>query len=335
MDKNRKELYEKIEELRESKLLVYVTSDRKDYGAEINDDAINYISKHLDNIGNVNKISLYLYTLGGDVLAAWNIVNLIRQFCNELEIIVPWKARSAGTLMCLGANNIIMTKQATLGPIDPSIININVEEVQGFLELAKNELNIKDDIALSNIYNVLANQIHPLLLGKAYRTRSQIQMLARKLLKYQLKDDTKINNIISFLCSESGSHDYTINSKEAKDDLCLNIIEPNDDLYKLIKEIHSSISEELGLSNPYNIKLPFITNIKEENIIIKKIIIESMNTDSDYYIYVRIRKGVEDTRLQGKEPMTDKSDIGDYINYQRWISRYELDKMNNYSDYII
>ena len=334
MDKNRRELYEKIEEMRKSKFLLYVTSDRKGYSAEINDDAINYISKHLDNIGNVNKISLYLYTLGGDVLAAWNIVNLIRQFCNELEIIVPWKARSAGTLMCLGANNIIMTKQATLGPIDPSIININVEEVQGFLELAKNELNIKDDIALSNIYNVLANQIHPLLLGKAYRTRSQIQMLARKLLKYQLKDDTKINNIIYFLCSESGSHDYTINSREAKDELCLNIIEPNDNLYKLIKEIHSSISEELGLSNPYNIKLPFTTNIKEENIIIKKIIIESMNTDSDYYISARIRKDIEDTRPQGKEPMTDKSDI-DYISYERWISRYELDKMNSYSDYII
>lgn len=120
MDKNRKELYEKIEEMRKSKLIVYVTSDRVDYEASISDDAVNYILEHLDKIGKIDKISMYLYTLGGDTLAAWNIVNLIRQFCNELEIIVPWKARSAGTLMCLGADKIIMTKQATLGPIDPS-----------------------------------------------------------------------------------------------------------------------------------------------------------------------------------------------------------------------
>jgi hypothetical protein len=40
---------------------------------------------------------------------------------DELAIVVPQKARSAGTLMCRGAERIITTKQATLGPIDPSL----------------------------------------------------------------------------------------------------------------------------------------------------------------------------------------------------------------------
>lgn len=96
----------------------------------------------------MKKISLILYTCGGDTLAAWNIINLFREFCDELEVIVPNKCRSAGTLMALGANCVTMSKQATLGPIDPSItrsmspiipgsnppqkLPISVESVKGY-----------------------------------------------------------------------------------------------------------------------------------------------------------------------------------------------------------
>ena len=341
MYKNRKELYEKIEKMRQSKLIGYVTSDRIGFGAQISDDAVNYILKHLDTIGKVDKISLYLYTLGGDILAAWNIVNLIRQFCNKLEIIVPWKARSAGTLMCLGADNIIMTKQATLGPIDPSFytnnLNISVEEVQSFLELAKNELNIKDDIALSNIFNILSEKIGPLELGKVYRARSQIQMLARKLLKYQLKDETKINNIISFLCSESGSHDYTIDRVEAKNDLGLNIEKPDDNLYGLINNIYNSISEELGLLEQYNMELYLVNNFKKEYLV-KNIVIESLYSDSYYYIskgeYIKVCDTQNQELIPGKPLTLSDEKIYNRISYTGWISKSELGKINNYTDYI-
>src|SRR5699024_4736900 len=108
-----------------------------------------------NNTSKVNKISLLLYTRGGDTMAAYSLVNLIRQFCKEFEIIIPSKARSSGTIISLGADNIIMTKQATLGPIDPSLNNplnpqnpqfpnnpqaripVSVESIQGFFDLAK------------------------------------------------------------------------------------------------------------------------------------------------------------------------------------------------------
>ena len=50
-------------------------------------------------------------------------MNLIRIFCDELEILVPLKALSAGTLIAIGADRVVMTKQAALGPIDPSVNN--------------------------------------------------------------------------------------------------------------------------------------------------------------------------------------------------------------------
>ncbi len=63
----------------------------------------------------------FLYTRGGDTSTARNIVNLLRMYGDNLQIIVLHKSHSAGKIISLGANEIVMTKQATLGPIDPSL----------------------------------------------------------------------------------------------------------------------------------------------------------------------------------------------------------------------
>ena len=71
---NRIELYQKLEENLGSKVLVYITSDRAGFEANIAQDVIDLFINQLDNIGIQQKISLYLYTRGGDTAAAWNIV---------------------------------------------------------------------------------------------------------------------------------------------------------------------------------------------------------------------------------------------------------------------
>lgn len=200
-----------------------------------------------------------------------------------------------------------------------------MEEVQGFLELAKNELNIKDDIALSNIFNVLTEKTNPLVLGRVYRGRNQIRMLARKLLKKQVKDEANIERIISFLCSESGSHNYTIDRIEA-DELGLNIEVPSVDLYKLIKNVHNSISDELGLSKPYNLEYYFDNNTNKEDFI-KRIIIESIDTGSFYYIS-GWKINENNNTMNPAIPMVERND-NNYSYYNGWISDSELNKINN------
>ena len=101
MLKDRINLYKEIENQRKSKLIVYVTSDRKGLETQIASDVIPIFTEHLDKIGDTKKISLYLYTRGGETLAAWSLVNLIRNFCNEFEVIIPFNCHSAGTLICL------------------------------------------------------------------------------------------------------------------------------------------------------------------------------------------------------------------------------------------
>lgn len=263
----RLELYKEIEKQRDSAILLYVTSDRIGMQTAINTDVIDPFVDLLDEIGPVNRISLILHTNGGNTLAAWRLINLVRIFCEELEILVPSKALSAGTLMSIGADKIIMTKQAVLGPIDPSInnplnpqvnvggqvsqVSVSVESVRGFLNLTREELGIVDTQHLTKVLLDLSGHIHPVVLGDISRSTEQIRFLARKLLPRQVKDETKIDSIVDFLCADSGSHDYTIDRREAAG-LGLQVEKPSVELYELLKEIHLSYTEELQLLNPFS-----------------------------------------------------------------------------------
>jgi len=73
-------------------------------------------------------------------------------------------------------------------------------------------------------------------------------MLAKRLLENQISNKNKIEKIVSFLCSDSGSHDYTINRREAKKELGLVIDKPDDQLYAVIKQIYDDIQQELLLT---------------------------------------------------------------------------------------
>ena len=120
MRANRIPWYQELEQKRESKLLVYSTSNRVGMETQIAPDILPKFTEHLDIIEKADKISLLLITNGGDTLTAWSLVNLIRSYCKYIEVIIPANCFSSGTLISLGANNLLMTKQATLGPIDPS-----------------------------------------------------------------------------------------------------------------------------------------------------------------------------------------------------------------------
>ena len=107
-----------------------------------------------------------------------------------------------------------MTKQASLGPIDPSIngplnppvpgappnarVPISVEAVAGYFDLARNELKINSKKELTDIFNKLSDKVHPLAIGNVYRARTQIQMLAKKLLSFHISKKSNIKKIISW-----------------------------------------------------------------------------------------------------------------------------------------
>lgn len=196
-----------------------------------------------------------------------------------------------------------MTKQATLGPIDPSVntplnpsipgapptarMPVSVEAINGFIELAK-ETGIKDSGDYATVLSILTQHVHPLVLGEVYRSRSQIRMLGERLMSKHLDNEEptkeKIEKILDFLCSESGSHDYKIYRQEARDELGLTIERP-DDTYAAIKDIYDDIANELQLHEPYDprISLGGQTSIKYE---MPRALIESTTGGSHRFVSV-------------------------------------------------
>jgi len=108
-------LIKQIEKERNSAVICYITGDRDKFSAKIGDDVIPILFRHLELIGNRDNIDLLLYTRGGDMVAPIRIVKLIRSYCKKFGVLVPFRVRSAGTLIALGADEIMMTKLGESG----------------------------------------------------------------------------------------------------------------------------------------------------------------------------------------------------------------------------
>lgn len=86
-------------------------------------DTLGFVDM-LHNVMPDEPVDLLLHTPGGDVDAAEKLISLVRNRVGEkgtLRVIVPDFAKSAGTLMALGADTIVMSDSSELGPIDPQV----------------------------------------------------------------------------------------------------------------------------------------------------------------------------------------------------------------------
>jgi hypothetical protein len=64
------------------------------------------------------NVTLLLVTEGGDADAAYRIARILQESYEKLTCIVPGYCKSAGTLVAIGANELVMSDGAELGPLD-------------------------------------------------------------------------------------------------------------------------------------------------------------------------------------------------------------------------
>src|SRR4029077_1047132 len=101
---------------------------------------------------------------------------LLREFCDQLCVLVPHRAFSAATLACLGADKVIMHPMGMLGPTDPTVTNefnpqnpmnpnqllgISVEDVASYIALVREDVGIRHEDELVQAFNILADKVHP------------------------------------------------------------------------------------------------------------------------------------------------------------------------------
>jgi len=122
--KSRQDLIRQIENLDAAKprrLLLYIANPGNPASAVNAGDTVP-LGDALAAMGKVENLDLVVHTFGGSGETAEKIVEMCRNHCQgEFRVVVPNMAKSAGTLIALGADRIVMGYCSELGPIDPQI----------------------------------------------------------------------------------------------------------------------------------------------------------------------------------------------------------------------
>ncbi len=262
-------LMQKISNLRGSFLVCYITGDRENINTRIAPDVVQVLYRHLELAQKGLPVDLFLYTRGGDVLTPWRLVHLVREYTNHFSVLVPFRAYSAGTLICLGADEIVMGKMGELGPIDPSVTNafnpqdpgnsagrlpVSIEDVYSYLTLVKEKAGVVQQEELSKAFRLLAEKIHPLALGNVHRNWMLIRSMAYRLLNLRQNpmSEAKIQSIISNLTEKLYAHNHMISRQEACCDIGLPIHYADDQLGSLMWNLYEDFARELRLNEPFN-----------------------------------------------------------------------------------
>ncbi|WP_223702125.1 SDH family Clp fold serine proteinase [Sutcliffiella deserti] len=232
-----------LESLRNSSIILLVSG--------MQEDVLEPLARHLEAIEEPGRLSLFLRTGGGDTTTAFNIVNMIKQYFKEFEIIIPTVAHSAGTLLSLGASKLVMTKQASLSPFDPSVrndrinngMNISWRDMNYFMTSASMS---NSEVETKPLHALIESQVHPLLIGHAERTVAQIRTYAPILIGNESSRPPE--EIIHQFLESNTHHNYRFYRDEVER-IGLSVVHPTKVEEKLILSIFDDIAKELDLNN--------------------------------------------------------------------------------------
>ncbi len=145
-------------------------------------------------------LDLVLHTPGGLVLASLQIARAIRHHEGRVTVFVPHYAMSGGTLIALAADEIVMSRHAVLGPVDPQLGQVAAASVLQVLK--RKPIERTDDQTL-----ILADQAE-----KAIR---QVRESVRELLAGRYSDD-KADELARLLSEGTWTHDHPITYDDAR-----------------------------------------------------------------------------------------------------------------------
>jgi len=266
----RRKLIEEIEKLEASatkkKKTAVVAHIAKEgaLGGSLESPDIPVLGSVLRAIGDVDCLSLILQSPGGDGTLVEKIVEMCRAQCKHLRVILPNRAKSAATMIALGADEIVMGHISEIGPIDaqvPALIEglVRYVSAQSFIDARKSLLDEYDKAVAAKkdtqpILQMLASLDIPYI-EECQRMMDFGRDVVRKLLtKYMFakdKDrDTKIEKIVSMLSSVKTHmvHGRTITGAVARTQLHLNVkLLPKDSrLWQKVWEYYTRAEIGLG-----------------------------------------------------------------------------------------
>lgn len=199
----------------------------------------------LHDIDQGEHLDLLLQTPGGDVDQAERIVMMCRKKIGpdaEFRVVVPDSAKSAGTLIALASDEIVMGFPSELGPIDPQITITTAggeamqRPAQSFLDGLEEIVTSVGDGNLSPAYFPLLDKLDPALIDFCRKAIQRSQRFAEEFLKrYMLRHDPEKAEAVAATLNDSRthlSHGAVIDAEKAAGfGLNVTYLEPDDDLW--------------------------------------------------------------------------------------------------------
>jgi hypothetical protein len=176
---------------------------------------------------------LILHTPGGLTNAAESVVAYLRSKFAYIETVVPTFAMSAGTMVTLASDNIVMGRQSQLGPIDPQMPYagraISARAVVDQFDTAKLDIlgdpdkQIPGDLQMAHVWAPVLSTIGPSLLQEArnalaYSERMVSQWLEAYMCRVESDPRAAGQRIASYFndASEHLSHGRRIDRDECR-----------------------------------------------------------------------------------------------------------------------
>ncbi len=156
-------LIREYNKLRNTYLLVYAGAISKQIPAVSLSMDDYYTIYDLLRSTTSKKCDVYLETPGGSGEAAEEVVRFLRTKFGEVDFVISGEAKSAGTLMALSGNNILMTDSGSLGPIDAQVkIGRSGQSAYDYMEWIKDKRKEAQKVGKLNPFDAtMVAQISP------------------------------------------------------------------------------------------------------------------------------------------------------------------------------
>lgn len=219
----------RLEEKLETKIILYYVP--KKY--VIDQEHADYFLEQLKDVGHRKKLSLIVFSTGGDSMGCLRIATLLRSFCETLEILVPSTCSSAATQLALSADKILFTPLGYLSPIDTQLLvkephltdySYNQISISSFLK-ARDFLEKEGPVKsvgeeAEGAYRTLFKYVHPIVYAEAERLSKRSKMTAKIMMnlhQQSFENQKKIDSIANNLVFDYPDHGFPIQYEKAKE----------------------------------------------------------------------------------------------------------------------
>lgn len=273
-------LYQLAANTKQSDVLLYLGPISR-YGYDAVTDLLEKLTSRSE------QVYFFLGTYGGDPAAAYRIARALKHHYKKISIVIPTFCKSAGTLLAVGADELLIADTGELGPLDIQLkktdelfgtsSGLDITQAITFLNKQTNEILNQTLVELNGRYSISTKtaadiatklatsalspiyaQIDPVRVGEINRALNIAFQYGKRLnaASSSLKDGEQT---LKKLMMEYPDHGFVIDRKEAKE--LFNHVSAPEDALLLASNSTYEYRKILDLPNP----LVDIFQPKEEN----------------------------------------------------------------------